>query len=515
MTPDITCSQCLPILPEYVAQLLDSGQYQAVRQHLSHCHTCQQELRLWQSLSVAVQETERNVPNTSINAAVTWEQIATATQFTHLEAANGHGKSRIWGEKSFLEQPSISKRSDTMKNTETQEPSTPKQSKKAIGSIIMPVVTIIALVALFAVVFAKLSSSHSSRPGAAHSQSTPTATGNLSPSILDIQSLGAGNVWAAGSQYNPQHPGTFVNKGLILHFVNNQWIVSYANPPAATINAISMLSADEEGWATGASYESDVQHFLLLHYANGTWSRVNVSGVDKDVTGNKIQVLSQNNVWVLVNVGGDEAQSGDDLVLHYSQGNWTTLDLTKEKSVSGCVAMVFASENDGWIGCTNTILHYTNGQWTSINSPTQGTIMSMSAAAPGNIWAYGSAETKTNPVNPFLLHYDGSAWKVVNAPFTQPGSKKYSMSIDAINVVSPSEGWVTAIDDTDTNKHVGVVFHYLNGEWSEMQTPAIELGPISMDSSSSGWAAGQDTSRNWTLLRYANNAWTLYPLSNI
>ena len=180
--------------------------------------------------------------------------------------------------------------------------------------------------------------------------------------------------------------------GVIAHFAGGRWSIE-ATFPHANLQRVVMTSPTQ-GWAFGTHYTagSDSLRPLLLHYANGTWSKA-ASPLDalpgRDSYIGALSFPSPDDGWLVVSeyAGQDKMASEQPTLLHYVGGRWMRVDLP---GVPGRVATVISgltmvSQQEGWavgaswlppsdgklnasrIGFETAsrplILHYFNGAW--------------------------------------------------------------------------------------------------------------------------------------------------------
>jgi hypothetical protein len=170
--------------------------------------------------------------------------------------------------------------------------------------------------------------------------------------------------WAVGGSgefaYTQQANGTQVltsdtTAGVIMHFAGGRWSIE-ATFPHANLQRIAMVSA-VQGWAVGTQHiaGADGERPLLLHYANGTWSE-EASPLDtlpaRDSYIGALSFSSPDDGWLAVSeyAGQDKMASEPPVLLHYTGGRWTRVNLP---TVPDRVAVVIngltmVSLQEGW-----------------------------------------------------------------------------------------------------------------------------------------------------------------------
>ncbi|PZS00440.1 MAG: hypothetical protein DLM69_06410 [Candidatus Chloroheliales bacterium] len=237
-----------------------------------------------------------------------------------------------------------------------------------------------------------------------------------------------------------------------------------ASPTTSDLTRVYMVSTSE-GWAVGDGG-------TILHYSNGNWTTVN-SPANQFLW--SVYMVSATDGWAVGNRG---------TILHYSNGNWTTVSSPSGVLLTS-VYMVSASE--GWaVGYNGTILHYSNGNWARVNSPTSSDMFSVHMVSASEGWAVGGNIISMNSV---ILRYSNGNWTTVNSP-----TDRY---LSSVYMVSASEGWAVGYNDA--------ILHYSNGNWTWVNSPtAGDLHSVYMVSASEGWAVGD----GGTILHYSNGSWT-------
>jgi photosystem II stability/assembly factor-like uncharacterized protein len=302
-------------------------------------------------------------------------------------------------------------------------------------------------------------------------------------------------------------------------------VVLAQNLGLVRLNNLAMVS-DSEGWAVGDD-PTDADHGVILHYTGGQWEQVGAPANAGRLSG--IFMLSASDGWIV----GDQG-----MILHYDGQNWLQVQ-SPVKTALGCIFML--SSTDGW-AAGNDILHYSNGAWSQVATSTdfiyQIQMLSATegwAVGPGHILHYsngkwtptfvrssgGGAHLKTPPNYPVaqpqplsismlsssdgwavgfsqenVLHYQQGQWQIVQSPDA-------AVNLQAVAMVSASEGWAMGVDPASNH---GVIYHYLNGQWTAVVSPTTQgMARIVMLSPDEGWAAGT----GGTILHYAHGTWSV------
>ena len=229
---------------------------------------------------------------------------------------------------------------------------------------------------------------------------------------------------------------------------------------------------------------------------------VHVLAPDEIWTGTSLadlQMLSTDEGWAVGSrdittrdpVSHKPLTNSESLILHYTHGKWTaSRDVFPYVNLTS-ISMLSAT--DGWASgwapgsasggvstsqFTPILLHYSGGHWTSVQAPGQGEIDNLSMLSPRDGWAI-QKQMSPDVSGPYsfrttLLHYDGTAWSTADTG---------DMSLLALAMLSPSEGWATGMD--------GVIARFQNDTWTRWPTPAPgDISTIAMVSPTDGWMAG-------------------------
>ncbi len=114
------------------------------------------------------------------------------------------------------------------------------------------------------------------------------------------------------------------------------------------------------------------------------------------------------------------------------------------------------------------------------------TLLSISMISTSEGWAVGT--TNGNDPQGIILHYHQGRWWQVDNPYN-------TGELRSIFMLSASDGWVVG--------DKGTILHYTGGRWVQVKSPVTTaLGSVFMSSTTDGWAAGE------ALLHYHNGTWT-------
>ncbi|HEY7355111.1 MAG TPA: hypothetical protein VH590_01560, partial [Ktedonobacterales bacterium] len=137
------------------------------------------------------------------------------------------------------------------------------------------------------------------------------------------------------------------------------------------------------------------------------------------------------------------------------------------------------------------ILHYSGGKWTPVSSPTSHALEAIQMISPDEGWAVGDNVT--------ILHYAQGHWSLVQPRLTNPANSRNDRLM-SLSMASAKEGW--AVGD------LGITLHYTGGRWvEENQISVPNLYAVSMVSAKDGWAGGLGFGARAALFHYQSGVW--------
>ncbi|MGZ3680745.1 MAG: WD40/YVTN/BNR-like repeat-containing protein [Ktedonobacterales bacterium] len=346
-------------------------------------------------------------------------------------------------------------------------------------------------------------------PIGGYGKHTPPATVALfGPRIVltSVAMVSANDGWAFGGESTRPSPNGETPPALrgstclVLHYNGTTWS---RHPGSACIEAtsISMLSATD-GWAVGSN--------TILHYTQGDW-RVDTSYALKSMQLESVTMVSSDEGWA---VGSSDAPRA--LVLHYARGHWTPVNVAgmPGDSVSALRGIAMVSAQEGWAvgseladnGEKTLLLHYVSGQWTRLAWSMTGSFNDVAAFPSGDVWAVGEDSALSGPGLVVHLRQGVPIQEDRPAPSL----------LQSIAMRSPGEGWAVGGG--------AATVHYHNGVWTKegLTIHQFALMRVSLVSATEGWAVGSslvdgslDPNAAATLFHLSSGAWQIYPLSGV
>jgi hypothetical protein len=154
------------------------------------------------------------------------------------------------------------------------------------------------------------------------------------------------------------------------------------------------------------------------------------------------------------------------------------------------------SARDAWaVGSTSAgvegplrglILHWNGTAWKMVSAVGGGAganLLGVSATGQANVWAVGLTEDGSR-LQTLALHWQGRSWARVTSPVGQPG---HGRSLDAVAATSGGNVWAVGTDVPDQGPQQAIVLHRNGSTW----IPVTHLGSApGGDSELAGVAAG-------------------------
>ncbi len=160
-------------------------------------------------------------------------------------------------------------------------------------------------------------------------------------------------------------------------------------------------------------------------------------------------------------------------------------------------------------------LHWNGRTWQSIPSPIPPgaafvNLLGVAATSSNDVWAVGRWGDAANlTVNPLLLHWNGSRWRIVATPSLSGGA-----TFQAVTAIAPDDVWAVG-----QNGVITLAEHWDGQSWSVVPTPALphggDLTAVGGTSSTDVWAAGSFFDRHLDphtmILHWNGMAWSTSP----
>jgi hypothetical protein len=282
-------------------------------------------------------------------------------------------------------------------------------------------------------------------------------------SLLGVDALSAGNVWAVGvstnGQISNQDERTFIE-----HWDGRAWkIVPSPNPSTGTNSGDTLQAVSGVGpsdlWAVGWDVNEQTATIAMLfeHFDGSTWKAVpSPTPLGTFQFAEAVRAVSANDVWA---VGNDQTGSqGKTLAAHWDGTSWKIVStpslndgIAPQNFLTGVTS---AGTNDVWAsGYEDNVnsqnfakpymAHWDGNTWTLNLTPNSGgegnRLRATMALSATDVWAVGQSQKNDGTILTLTQRFDGTTWKVVPSP--DPDS--FNNSLDSLS--SPGGGVVFAV----------------------------------------------------------------------
>lgn len=308
---------------------------------------------------------------------------------------------------------------------------------------------------------------------------------------------------------------------LILRYQGGRWLPQPVTVAASSLHAVAFADT-QHGWAVGfhrldhqpattATPDPNlVFEPLVLRYEQGHWFRVMPSiAIQGGLT--KIHLVSPDDWWALNNRG----EASNFALVHYRHGVWSTLPLPAD--LTDVHGLWVAGPNDVWLGTIGGVVHVHDN---IVERPLQGmsgNLLALAQPATQDMWAVGFAFCGAEPSTPnvcdqrvAVYHYNGAAWT--------PSATDARGMLEAVAAVSADDVWAVGSAMSKSGP-TSLILRYHDGAWRQTATTfPVDLTTLSMTTTADGWAVGYAQLAGGTgnapgLLHYHAGVWTQVTLA--
>jgi hypothetical protein len=232
-----------------------------------------------------------------------------------------------------------------------------------------------------------------------------------------------------------------------------------------------------------------------------------------------VAVLSPCNAWAV----GDY-DPGQTLVVHWDGASWTQVPSPDPATPSRLFGVHALSASNVWaVGeyfdgsiYKTLIVHWNGSAWTQVPSPdvsgaTQNVLKAVRGSSATNVWAVGYFVNSNNVDQTLILHWNGSAWKLVPSP--DPSGPALDQELTSVASDSAQDAWAVGFYYTGLDK--SMILHWNGSSWKQVTSPnpgsqGTFLYGVRSTSASSAWAVGSDfngTADRTLIVRWDGSAW--------
>ncbi|MBV9102266.1 MAG: hypothetical protein JO060_01680, partial [Candidatus Eremiobacteraeota bacterium] len=195
--------------------------------------------------------------------------------------------------------------------------------------------------------------------------------------------------------------------------------------------------------------------------------------------------------------------------LHWNGSAWATYPETDPHGHGGQLSGVAAiTPNDVWVVGAQypteryasplaMIEHWNGSAFSEVTAPPVSgaatVLYGIASFGASDVWAAGGSQTASGPENSYLVHWDGTAWKLVSSP-NVPNN---STNLVAVAGTSGNDVW--AVGDyygNPSSNYATLAEHWDGSTWSIVPTPNVSghsgrLNAVVAIAPSDAWAVGE------------------------
>jgi hypothetical protein len=287
--------------------------------------------------------------------------------------------------------------------------------------------------------------------------------------VEGVDTLASNDAWVVGSRPDPADGDE--NIGLALHWNGRHWIET-PTPPFGELTGgladVSMSDADH-GFAVG---NKGIKGFrdqqIVVEQWNGTrWKLDDAPDQSFNDVLTGVVTISADDAWAVGAWDPGGTARNRPLAEHWDGHDWSIVALP-DVGASQLVAVDAIASNDVWaVGESNArtlTLHWNGSTWRRVDSPNTGQseqgLVDVSAVSSGDIWAVGTVETGDPfPGETLALHWDGSAWSVVDSPSPKSGDE-----VGGVAAFPGDEAWMVGTYWPDAVTDRALTAHFSGGQ---------------------------------------------------
>lgn len=334
--------------------------------------------------------------------------------------------------------------------------------------------------------------------------------------------------WVGGGIRVDDVPGAdwSVAKAFLAHYHQGTWTTYPQTFARASIEQISMLSADE-GWAVAQQNFDPATNTqgatFLLHYTGGQWHEIN----DPAFTNFFSESLVMRSPTFGYATGAIHIQNNTTpehgAIALLENGSWRML---QTPFGNGDAQVVMFTPDDGYaLGVANGLngfYHYSHGTWVSMPAPI-GTPISFTMPAPNNAWAAGISCANTT-CTLSTAHWDGASWMSL-PPIRVPSTGSHDIHMLYSFATITGQYWLGLAYENDAipssqRQYTTLLYSYTSGEWQPISLPVahamlatsgVALATSSWDGAGGTWtvAVSENPGVNYVLYTQGG-AWQVY-----
>jgi hypothetical protein len=330
--------------------------------------------------------------------------------------------------------------------------------------------------------------------------------------LATMAAVSSSDIWAVGAFTRGEAKAQVTT--LIEHWDGTRWSVVGAphdtastpsGQPGALLSGVAATSSHDV-WAVGAvaraersdnGNERDLDQTLAEHWDGNRWSVVPVAAETPDDTLVGVSARSSSDVWA---VGASNHTVDPNvsfmtpLVEHWDGARWSVVHVPTpglDPSNTGAVATVVAGLHSGHFA------DYGEASFSAVH-----------AIAADDVWAVGVIKRHKGdgdaPTQTFTEHWDGTTWRVVNAPDVHVGQLQHGAddSLNAVTATRSDDVWAVGAASPQGT----LTLHWDGTTWAVIPSAHAGtfsyLSDVAAISATNVWAVGNAIEhwdgRRWT-----------------
>jgi hypothetical protein len=353
---------------------------------------------------------------------------------------------------------------------------------------------------------------HVPKPSSSTAGMSRLGVANVPDGLAAMAAVSARDIWAVGAF--TRDPTKAQVTTLIEHWDGTRWTIVGAphdaastpsGQPGALLSGVAATSSHDV-WAVGAvaraersnnGNERDLDQTLAEHWNGSRWSVVPVIDETPDDALVAVSARSSSDVWAV----GTSNHTVDPslsfvtpLVEHWDGTRWSLVHVPTpglDPANAGAVAAVVAGYNAG------AFKEYDDASFSAVH-----------AIAADDVWAVGMITRHDGPgdapTQTFTEHWDGTAWRVVNAPDVQVGQLQHGAddSLNAVTATRRDDVWAVGAASPQGT----LTLHWDGTSWTVIPSAHAGtfsyLSDVAAISATNVWAVGNAIEhwdgRRWT-----------------
>lgn len=213
-------------------------------------------------------------------------------------------------------------------------------------------------------------------------------------------------------------------------------------------------------------------------------------------------------------------KTGRPLILHWNGRAWQRQDPAALAHVVGLYGVAATSAGDVWaVGQTprkTVILHWNGRAWTRVPSPdpfaVSDVLQGVTALSARSAWAVGWGVPTGGGFRELIMHWNGTAWKVVPSPGLDPPTQ-----LNAVAATSARGAWAVGSFEGNNGASGSLILRWNGTRWAKVPSPDPpnrQTGGGFLGVGASGrtaWAVGYGDTGGTLIAGWTGSAWKALP----